>query len=64
MSKKKKKPFYDERDVMCLCKVCRNSYLHRGYKVISLGGTTDICDLCNYRVGSDYAVDGLISKNI
>ena len=62
--KRKKKNAYDERDVMCLCRVCRNQYRNRGYHLIPVGGDSDLCDLCNYRVGFDYAVDGLISRNL
>ena len=65
-SRKKKKtrkaPKYDPRDIMCLCPICRDSYRHRGYKVISAGGTKDICDLCNYHTGFDYAVVGLLTR--
>ena len=60
--KRKKKPVFNQRDIMCLCPVCRNSYLHRGFRVINAGGTRDICDLCNYRTGTDYAVVGLLSR--
>lgn len=57
-----RKPRFSQRDIMCLCPVCRDSYRHRGFRVISAGGTRDICDLCNYRSGFDYAVVGLLSK--
>ena len=60
--KKKRKPSFSQRDVMCLCPVCRDSYRHRGLRVIRAGGTRDICDLCNYRTGSDYAVVGLLTR--
>lgn len=60
--KKKKKFVIDPRDIMCLCPVCRNSYRHRGFRVLNAGGTKDICDLCNYRTGVDYAVVGLLSR--
>ncbi len=60
--KKPKKPRYDPRDIMCLCPVCRDSYRHRGFRVINVGGPKDICDLCNYRTGVDYAVVGLLSR--
>ncbi|MBR5180818.1 MAG: type II toxin-antitoxin system PemK/MazF family toxin [Clostridiales bacterium] len=60
--KKKKRFAYDERDVMCLCPVCKNMYRHRGFRLISVPGTKETCDLCNYRQGFDYAVVGLISR--
>lgn len=60
--RKKKKPAYNPRDIICLCPVCRNSYRHRGFRVINVGGPKDICDLCNYRTGVDYAVVGLLSR--
>lgn len=60
--KKKRKPSFSQRDVMCLCPRCRDSYRHRGFRVIRAGGTRDICDLCNYRTGSDYAVVGLLTR--
>lgn len=60
--KKRKKPAYDPRDIMCLCPVCRNAYLHRGFRVLNVGGSKDICDYCNYRTGVDYAVVGLLSR--
>ena len=53
---------YDERDVMCLCSVCRNVYSNRGFSVIRIGGDSGQCDLCNYRPGIDYAVVGLLSR--
>ena len=53
---------YDERDVMCLCSVCRNVYRNRGFSVIRIGGDSGQCDLCNYRPGFDYAVVGLLSR--
>lgn len=60
--KRQKKPTYDSRDIMCLCPVCRDSYRHRGFRVINVGGPKDRCDLCNYRTGVDYAVVGLLSR--
>ena len=60
--KKRKKPVINQRDIMCLCPVCRNSYRHRGFRVISVGGNSDVCDLCNHRRGFDYAVVGLMSR--
>ena len=60
--KRHKKPAYNPRDIMCLCPVCKDSYRHRGFRVISAGGTKDICDLCNYRTGFDYAVVGLLTR--
>ncbi|MBR1905566.1 MAG: type II toxin-antitoxin system PemK/MazF family toxin [Clostridiales bacterium] len=61
--KRKKKRFvYDQRDVMCLCPVCKNTYRHRGYRLISVPGTKETCDLCNHRQGFDYAVVGLLSR--
>ncbi len=57
-------PKYDERDVMCLCPICSDSYRNRGYKLIPVGGESDMCNICNYRIGLDYAVDGLISRNL
>ena len=60
--KKRKKLTYSNRDVMCLCPVCRDSYRHRGFKLINVHGNKDICDLCNYRQGFDYAVVGLLTR--
>lgn len=60
--KKKKKPAYSPRDIMCLCPVCRDAYRHRGFRVLNVGGPKDICDYCNYRTGVDYAVVGLLSR--
>lgn len=60
--RKKKKPSFSQRDIMCLCPVCRDSYRHRGFRVIRAGDTKDICDLCNYRTGFDYAVVGLLTR--
>ncbi len=54
-------PTYNERDIICLCPVCRDAYRHRGCKVISVEGNSDTCDICNYRLGHDYAVVGLLS---
>ncbi len=59
---RKKRPFFDQRDVMCLCQVCKSSYLHRGFRVVRAGGYRDTCDLCNYRTGFDYAVIGLLTR--
>lgn len=61
-NRKKKTSFYSNRDVMCLCPVCRDSYRHRGFKVVNVRGTKGMCDLCNYRQGFDYAVVGLLSR--
>ena len=55
-------PKYDERDVMCLCPICRDTYRHRGFKVIALESCSDVCDICNYRRGFDYAVVGILSR--
>ncbi len=60
--KLKKRIVYDQRDVMCLCPVCRDTYRHRGFRLVSIHGPKDTCDLCNYRQGFDYAVVGLLSK--
>lgn len=60
--KKKKRFVYDERDVMCLCPVCRNTYRHRGFRLISVPGIKETCDLCNHRQGFDYAVVGILSR--
>ena len=60
--RRKKKPAFNQRDVMCLCPVCKDSYRHRGFRVIRAGGFKDTCDLCNYRTGFDYAVVGLLSR--
>ena len=60
--KKEKRFIYDERDVMCLCPVCRNTYRHRGFRLISVPGTKETCDLCNHRQGFDYAVVGILSR--
>ena len=60
--RKKKKPAYDPRDIMCLCAVCRDAYRHRGFRVLTVGGPKDLCDYCNYRTGVDYAVVGLLSR--
>lgn len=60
--KKKKKPVINQRDVMCLCPVCKQAYLHRGFRVVRAGGNRDTCDLCNYRIGFDYAVVGLLTR--
>lgn len=61
-SRKKKNFSYSNRDVMCLCPVCRDSYRHRGFKVVNVHGTKGMCDLCNYRQGFDYAVVGLLTR--
>ncbi len=60
--RKKKKPAYSPRDIMCLCPVCRDVYRHRGFRVLNVGGTKDVCDYCNYRTGVDYAVVGLLTR--
>ena len=60
--KRKNRPVINTRDVMCLCPVCRNMYRHRGVKLIPVYGTKDMCDLCNYRQGFDYAVVGLLTR--
>ena len=59
---RKKKPSFSQRDIMCLCPVCRDSYRHRGFRVIRAGDTKDTCDFCNYRSGFDYAVVGLLTR--
>lgn len=51
-----------ERDIVCLCPVCRDAYRHRGFKVIKRGDEKDTCSLCNHRMGFDYAVVGLLSR--
>lgn len=63
VNKRKKRLFYDQRDVMCLCPVCRDTYRHRGFRLVRIHGPKDTCDLCNYRQGFDYAVVGLLSKH-
>ena len=60
--KQARKPRFNQRDIMCLCPVCRDSYRHRGFRVLKAGGNRDVCDLCNYRIGFDYAVVGLLSR--
>ena len=60
--KKRKKLVYSNRDVMCLCPVCRDAYRHRGYRLVNIHGTKAVCDLCNYRQGFDYAVVGLLTR--
>jgi hypothetical protein len=57
-----KRLVYSNRDVMCLCPVCRDAYRHRGYRLVNVHGTKAICDLCNYRQGFDYAVVGLLTR--
>ena len=52
----------NERDIVCLCPVCRDSYRHRGFKVIRTGNEKDTCSLCNHRMGFDYAVVGLLTR--
>ena len=53
---------YDERDVMCLCPICCNAYRNRGFEIIAIGGSSGTCDYCNYRVGFDYAVVGILTN--
>ena len=58
-----KTPVLNERDVMCLCPVCRDQYRHRGFRVVpKRNGYSDICDWCNFRRGYDYYVVGLLSR--
>ena len=61
-NKTRKNFVYSNRDVMCLCPVCRDSYRHRGFKVVNVHGIKGLCDLCNYRQGFDYAVVGLLTR--
>ncbi len=60
--KRKERLVYDERDVVCLCPACLNTYRNRGFETVRVGDTSDICDLCNHRTGFDYAVIGLLSR--
>ena len=53
---------YDERDVMCLCPTCCDAYRNRGFEIIAIGGSSGTCDYCNYRVGFDYAVVGILTN--
>ncbi len=59
---RKKKFSYSNRDIMCLCPVCRDFYRHRGFRLVNVHGTKDTCSLCNYRQGFDYAVVGLLTR--
>ena len=53
---------FNQRDIMCLCSVCRDAYRHRGFKVLKASKEKDTCDLCNHRMGFDYAVVGLLTR--
>ena len=61
-TKRKMPPVYDERDIVCLCPVCLNTYRNLGYKVLKAGGNSDTCSICGYRRGFDYAVIGILTR--
>ena len=60
--KPQKKPVYSERDIVCLCHSCRDTYRELGYKVVYIGGNADNCSICGYHRGFDHAVVGILTR--